>query len=703
MQISDKDALTVARFKASFRRLGSVSATKGTGHIVFLVNISDSLHHLKMADRYRGRAMKMANGNDVDKDLQNVWDSRLKAAFAPSKYLLGNLKSIYGFPKPPLPRHTVPSGHWDLDTARNFPTEDQWDFSPLPHNVPVPHDKPRSKRGIVDWLMEGVAIGTATYAITEVNELKSRFLAEKDFIGKLAIALNETAMVTRDNARDIRLLRQNVLEADANLGMLENHIKWDFYFSRIEARLQAFTFSTLIQGEGVGHLTAHQLYPYLLDSNELKRSLVELNDKAGERGLAVAYNSITTAFEMPLMYQVVDDGFLAFLTVPLRSEDMMTLYELLPMPMILTDGRVVQLRTDKLLLGIDSGETKAFEFSKDFLQRKCLQHREDYTCSVPIMHRKPEDFCLGALFRENVNRPIFEVCNFSPRWEKTELLTEMSKGEVIFYTPRGVKVTMACLDNNTDDIISVPRGLRRFTVPDTCTLNTRDYSYTPEVNLEQTDDKLVHRLIDLSAADLGLPLMAWTSEENRTMELYKQLQEHVPVRLDKLNAALNDLDRQALKGAPTHLHVAAIAGIITAVVVVVILVVFSIMVYCFYKRKAAHFDKWAKDLHDLNDGKMEDLTHRTNNQEMLMAKAREDHRERSLHATIENRHAQTELKGLVANIKAAVKVMMSDDPDETNKQLRETLIEHVEQMTMGHEDDPNEAPYGANQWTLENE
>jgi predicted aspartyl protease len=664
--------------------MGYVSAMKAMGHVVFLVNISDSVEHLRSAEFFKNLALKTAQEKGIEMDEYKTWDTRLADALAPAKYLISNLKTIYGFPFPKQQRHAVPSSSdWNLNVDVNLavPHYDGSDFYLQEPSI-------RKKRGIVDWILNGISIGTSAYALAEVNDLKKKFLAQEEFTGKLAIALKEDAMVTRYNARAIEQLRNRTIDITRGLtAFYSKEYRWNNYFSRVEAKLQEFTFSTLIQGEGVGHLTAHQLYPYLLDSVKLKQSLVELNNKAKKKNLEVAYFSISTAFEMPIMYHLVQDGFLAFLTVPLRSTEKLDLYELLPVPLALTDGRIVQLRTDKVILGIDATATKAVELTKEFVREKCLKHQDVYTCDVPIMNRHPGDFCLGALFMEDARKPLHNVCDFAPRWESTELLVPISKHEVILYTPAKVEVTLVCPQTVTNTIIHVEPGLKGFMIPELCILNTRDYSYSPAVELDHRDDKIVHRLIELSEADVA-PLLAWSSEENRTMELFRQMHDHTPFNLGKLNAALADVDRLAYRETPTHGHIA----IIMTVGGIILVILFGAAAFGIYWFKGGTIKKWIDTMTTSHNIQMSDLTKKTEDSERFMSNCRQDHRDNEQLRTNNFARAAKEMEYLAHHLKAAVEVITSEEPTRDYAEIRTGLLKNLQQL------DLRKGDYGTYQW-----
>ena len=336
--------------------------------------------------------------------------------------------------------------------------------------------------GIVASIV-GVISG-GLFSIGEIATLRQAMATRED----LALVTHEISSLANVLSSQDKVL----LRLDARIGQLgtiERHLELRNALTRARYQLSQLTssrhYSFRTFSSGVESLLDGHLSSALLPIETADQVMTTLKQKAESVGLALVFKHTLSLYSSTFtLVQTEEQGVLeAFLHVPLYRPPMFTLYEFLPLPVVVPGANKTATPVPEATFIVVNREGNLFqEVTAAFMASSCHQspvHGVTY-CDSNLPYKK--NFlhsCLGSLF-QNSPAAILANCAFAVDHTSTEKLVAQDASSFLIYAPRPTPVKISCPRQEDNVVVA---GYRRIALEAACSISTANFYVKKELSI----------------------------------------------------------------------------------------------------------------------------------------------------------------------------------------------------------------------------
>lgn len=446
----------------------------------------------------------------------------------------------------------------------------------------------REKRQVMAAIMGVTTIfntGLSIYNTIQINELQNR----QDH---LETGLNRVIEVLREEDRSIEAIKgairaynetlidigKNIRHKNAEVDLLES-------FSVMHNKIEAANLEFQLFTTGVLELLNGKFSPLLVHKQNLLDTFTKFRLRIEREGFQLVYDFPSSIFKADISYISKNNVIDVYIHCPIQKSTPLTLYQYLPLPIVLDNAQqgpliFIEPRNGNDLLMLDRETHRGAEMKTSFLAG-ChiapLATGNIYMCQdrVPIMKRDTSKDCLGLLFSGTVDQEkILEVCDvvFS---SQTTYAHQIDRKTFIVYSKELLKLTIFCDKSMNPNITSI-QGLHIITVNPGCQADLDGLlMYGMYGGLEYDAGNLIHLPVKLTFTNDLFPV-------TELFDVYSSLKKiHLPEKVDFRN-----LDRWAADNSWRY-HASAFGTIGYTLMMAAILGVVGYLLYAYWKYRRA--------------------------------------------------------------------------------------------------------------------
>ena len=333
----------------------------------------------------------------------------------------------------------------------------------------------RDKRQILEMFLSTIGLGVSIYDLEQIQELKGQLFDQRNAQKLLASDLQKTASQTSRNSLQIQAIREKIK------GILEWSTVQSYGLKCEEIIGYISSFSKNIQrfSEGLMSILIRKEITFrFFDTSALKLGIQTIGARADKKGLRLVYSSVEEAAKAPVSY--LTDGGKTYLMIhlPLVPKETFTLYEHLPVPMALPDGRAVYLTDPNRFIAVNPDETEYLLLSTEMLN-ECEEGRDTFICPWALTRKGLHSSCLGALYVGEIESAS-RLCKVSLIQSDNEIITQVSGSRVHYYVPQtsGVPADIKCSPGSGPKNKPILlKGIGELSISRGCRLTTPNYVY----------------------------------------------------------------------------------------------------------------------------------------------------------------------------------------------------------------------------------
>ena len=418
-----------------------------------------------------------------------------------------------------------------------------------------------------ELILGAFSLGLSIYDLTEIKTLQSQ-------LEGLNKADNLIASQLKENTNALRRLSEFTTELGLNLNKLESDLTTIEYKQGLMETIFLMQATQRLISEWtssvINILINKKINPRLFNSRDLKNALLEIKQKAKTKDYILMSTLLTDVINEEVSF-IADNGTLTFIIhIPLGRQPLLTMYELIPSPLLLSDNRVVRLTTNKDLIAINNPTTEKVELRFGDL-RNCVIRKKSYVCTGGITHKNIGDSCLGSMFMGD-NKKLLELCEFEEIPNDSEVISQVGSNKLIIYSSLKSKTTMfiACPGEIPSQVVI--DGYKEITIKPECVATTENYVFKPEQKLHIHKYFVTQQLTDFDFSFNDLFIFK------------RNFTKFSPIKLGVWN---NAIDKQLeLNSHFGHSGTLILIIIIIALIIVLSLCVLAALLYCRYRAKA---------------------------------------------------------------------------------------------------------------------
>ncbi len=224
-------------------------------------------------------------------------------------------------------------------------------------------------------------------------------------------------------------------------------------------------------------LTTGKLAPRFFDASSISHALSHLQMQAAGKDLVPMASTLHEVLGHDISFFVRNGVIHLIVHIPLRKAQVLELYQYIPSPMLLSDGRAVLANTQDLL-AINREMTEYAQLSLEQLH-SCKRIKNTFLCSAAITHTDLDTNCLAALYTGRTNL-VQKLCIFIEVDVSKVVITQLSTNKVSIYSPESAPATVILNCRGVDATSrQLRKGQHEITVPENCILVTGDSMFRP--------------------------------------------------------------------------------------------------------------------------------------------------------------------------------------------------------------------------------
>lgn len=351
-----------------------------------------------------------------------------------------------------------------------------------------------------------VAIGTYLFSHDSLAEISVSSYTNPVTIRTLA---DHEKRISVDE-RSIKILNSTVVKMLAVEEMSQNKIRKLDWAMKVEHSFVSIRRQFDKISQGIQHLHLGRFPSSLIDPAQLTILINNLDNSLDPLGLKLATSDIEAIFASPMSYIMFSNLTVrAMIHIPAyRPEDLLDLYEYVPVPFHLDDGHFLKLTPEAEFLAISS-DTQTFQelTSRDLTLCRDLGRPPIVYCQHSnTLIRRGHPSCLYSMYDRDEDN-IRKECPISVQ-EKRDSIVQLSSTDVLLYQHKEAKVTFTCALGEGPDEAETFQGFRLFHLKPGCKVETPNYLLTGSTEIYiNSRFSVEERSIDLDR--LGLEEVAY--------------------------------------------------------------------------------------------------------------------------------------------------------------------------------------------------
>ena len=442
------------------------------------------------------------------------------------------------------------------------------------------NEKPniRSKRqlGPISLGFGIFGLGLSIYNTIEIRQIHNKLSKLQDgmnIIGHTIQEQHETITALTHSVSSLKMVCHRLL-VSIDKEHKENVVL--FTLIAISSLLENHNSNVSAVARGLTSLLHGKINPEIINPSHIADAWEQLKLKALKHNVKPLFNEISSIYKMDISYLTTEDEDIAiFIHVPMIENKPMALYEYFPVP-IQIGNLLVTIGAEQELIATDDIGNKGKLISKGDIQ-KCQTVRihsgNMFVCPhMNLLQNNIRSSCLGSLL---FKKDFMKTCqqNVISMEKAQHFAKQIGSNKLIIFGNENRVVMEICPHNKTQ--INV-KGLTRITVKDTCRIESEDFTFVPEMDID-IDVDFLENIHETSLIDF--------TDNNKIEDLekaYKELESIIvpkPRPLTELSKWLKDSERDTSKSVITLLIA------ICSITVCFGIIVYLICVYLNYRSK----------------------------------------------------------------------------------------------------------------------